>query len=305
MAGLIRRALQAAAVCLTISVIAFLLLHAAGDPVHLLLPMDASANEISRFRRELALDQPLVWQYRTYLVNLLRGDFGQSLFMGASAIALVGQRIPLTVELAVAGIVVAAAIAVPLGLMAATHRGGFCDLAATSLAVGGQAVPNFLLGLALIVMFSVKWGVLPGSGAGTWRHLVLPATCLGLYLAPLNMRLIRTSVIDALEQDYIRTAHAKGLSGARVLLVHAFRNALVPVVTVLGLQFGRVLGGAIVVETVFAWPGLASLTVSAIQQFDYPVVQAAVLSMAVSIVAVNLLTDLLLVAIDPRLRRGS
>lgn len=304
MTGLVRRLVQAAAVCLTISVISFLLLHAAGDPVHLLLPMDASQEEIGRFRRELALDQPLVWQYRTYLGNLLRGNFGESLFMGRSAIKLVAERVPLTVQLALAGIVVAIAISVPLGLAAATHRGGVWDVATTALAVGGQAVPNFLFGLALIVVFSVKWAVLPGSGADSWRHLVMPAVCLGVYLAPLNMRLIRSSVIDALGQDYIRTAHAKGLSRSRVLLVHALRNALVPVVTVLGLQFGRVLGGAIVVETIFAWPGLASLTVNAIQQFDYPVVQAAVLSMAVAIVAVNLLTDLAVVAVDPRLRRS-
>lgn len=146
-----------------------------------------------------------MWQYRTYLSSLLRADFGQSLFMGSSAIRLVGERVPLTVQLALAGIAVAIAVSVPLGLMAATHRGGFWDLAATSLAVAGQAVPNFLLGLVLIVLFSVKWGVLPGSGAGSWRHLVLPAACLGMYLAPLNMRLIRSSVIDALEQDYIRS----------------------------------------------------------------------------------------------------
>jgi peptide/nickel transport system permease protein len=215
---------------------------------------------------------------------------------------LILERMPATLELTVAGMLVGIGIAVPLGVVAAIRRGSITDRLCTVGAVAGQAMPIFWLGIMLIIVFAVLLRWLPASGRGSLVHLVLPAITLGAYLAPLTMRLTRSGMLDVLTQDYIRTARAKGVAERLVLYRHALRNAAIPIVTILGVQFGRLLGGAVVTETVFAWPGVASLAVKAIRTYDYPVVQAAVILLALLIVLVNLLTDIAVTWLDPRIR---
>ncbi|MBI1964155.1 MAG: ABC transporter permease [Candidatus Rokubacteria bacterium] len=297
-----RRLVRALLVCLGISLITFALLHVVGNPVLLLLPQSASDEDVRLLKEKLGLDRPLWAQYAVFLGGALRGDFGQSLFTQESALALIWERMPATLELTFAGMLVGLAIAIPLGVVSAIRRGSLTDRLCTVGAVAGQAMPIFWLGIMLIILFAVIWRVLPASGRGTPAHLILPAITLGAYLAPLTMRLTRSGMLDVLTQDYIRTARAKGV-GERVLLFkHALRNAAIPIVTILGVQFGRLLGGAVVTETVFAWPGVASLAVKAIRTYDYPVVQGAVVLLALLIVLANLLTDIAVTWLDPRIR---
>jgi peptide/nickel transport system permease protein len=299
---LVYQGAQLVVVCLGISLITFLLLHLKGDPVVLLLPLDAGKEEMESFRRLMGFDQPLYIQYGRFLAGAVQGDFGDSLYMKKSAFALVLERMPATLLLTFAGLLVSLVLAIPLGIVSAIRRYSLWDNLCTILAVGGQAMPIFWLGIMLIIAFSVKLHWLPASGFGTWWHLLLPATTLGFFLAPLTMRLVRSGMLEVLSQDYIRTARAKGVSERQVLLKHALRNAAIPVITIIGLQFGQLLGGAIVTETVFAWPGVATFTVTAIRNSDFPVVQAAVFLLALCIVVVNLLVDLLVGMIDPRIR---
>jgi ABC-type dipeptide/oligopeptide/nickel transport system permease component len=299
---LAHQCIQLLVVCLGISVITFLLLHLKGDPVVLLLPLDAGKEEMERFRHLMGFDQPLYVQYLRFLMGAVRGDFGDSLYMRKSAFALVMERMPATLLLTFAGLIVSLVIAIPLGIVSAMKRYSVVDNLCTMFAVGGQAMPIFWLGIMLIIVFSVKFHWLPASGFGTWTHLVLPATTLGFFLAPLTMRLVRSGMLEVLSQDYVRTARAKGVSEHDVLLKHAFRNVAIPVVTIIGLQFGQLLGGAIVTETVYAWPGVATFTVTAIRNSDFPVVQASVFLLALCIVVVNLIVDLLVGMIDPRIR---
>jgi ABC-type dipeptide/oligopeptide/nickel transport system permease component len=300
-----RRLAQAAVVCVGISLITFLLLHVVGNPVLLLLPQDASERDVTLLTARLGLDRPLGIQYWLFLRGAATGDFGTSLFVQAPALGLILERMPATIELTLAGLGVALVIAIPLGVLSAVRRFSLVDNLATVGAVAGQAMPIFWLGIMLIVLFAVKLHWLPASGRGGLAHLVLPAVTLGAYLAPLTMRLTRSGMLDILSQDYIRTARAKGLRERLVLFKHALRNAAIPLVTIVGFQFGRVLGGAIVTETVFAWPGVASLAVKAIRTYDYPVVQAAVVFLALVIVVVNLLTDVVIGYLDPRIRQGA
>lgn len=298
----LKRLAEAVVVCFGISVITFLLLHVAGDPVHLLLSIESKAEDAVLLRKTLGLDQPLYVQYWIFLKGLLQLDFGHSLFIREPAITLVMERFPATIQLTLAGMVVAVLISIPLGVIAAVRRYSFLDNLCTMLAVSGQAMPIFWLGLMLIIFFSVKVHLLPASGRGTVLHLLMPAFTLGASLAPITMRMTRSKMLDILSADYIRTARAKGLREKIVLFRHALRNASIPVVTILGLQFGRLLGGAIVTETVFAWPGLGSLAVTAIRNFDYPLAQAAILMMALIVVVVNLGVDILVGYLDPRIR---
>jgi ABC-type dipeptide/oligopeptide/nickel transport system permease component len=299
---LLHQFIQVLAVCLGISIITFLLLHLKGDPVVLLLPLDAGKEEMESFRHLMGFDQPLYIQYVRFLVGAVQGDFGDSLYMKKSAFALVLERMPATLLLTFAGLMISLVIAIPLGIVSAIRRYSLIDNLCTMFAVGGQAMPIFWLGIMLIIVFAVNLHWLPASGFGTWMHLVLPATTLGVFLAPLTMRLVRSGMLEVLSQDYVRTARAKGVSERRVLLKHAFRNAAIPVITVIGLQFGQLLGGAIVTETVFAWPGVATFTVTAIRNSDFPVVQASVFLLALCIVVVNLFVDVLVGLIDPRIR---
>jgi peptide/nickel transport system permease protein len=250
----------------------------------------------------LGLDRPLYVQYGIFLKGLFRLDFGNSLFVREPALALVLERLPATIQLTVAGMAVAILISIPLGVIAAVRRYSLVDNLCTMLAVSGQAMPIFWLGLMLIILFAVRWHLLPASGRGTPLNLIMPAVTLGASLAPITMRMTRSKMLDILSEDYIRTARAKGVHEKLVLFRHAFLNASIPIVTILGLQFGRLLGGAIVTETVFAWPGIGSLVVSAIRNFDYPLAQAAILVMALIVVLVNLAVDIAVGYLDPRIR---
>jgi peptide/nickel transport system permease protein len=299
---ILKRLGEAVLVCFGISVITFLLLHVAGDPVQLLLSIEAKAEDAAVLRKSLGLDRPLYVQYGIFLKGLLQLDFGTSLFIRESAFSLVMERFPATVQLTVAGMVIALVIAVPLGVVAAIRRYSLLDNLCTALAVSGQAMPIFWLGLMLIIFFAVQLRLLPASGRGTFLHLLMPAFTLGASLAPITMRMTRSKMLDILSADYIRTARAKGLREQIVLFRHALRNASIPIVTILGLQFGRLLGGAIVTEAVFAWPGLGTLALSAIRNFDYPLAQACILTMAFIIVVVNLGVDVLVGWLDPRVR---
>ena len=298
----LRRLTQAVLVCLGISVITFLLLHILGDPINLLLPLEATKEDIAQYRRAFGLDRPLYTQYWHFLSRALTGNFGQSLFIREPVLGLIAQRMPATLELAVTATAIYVGLGIPLGILAAVRRGTAVDTLANIGSVAGQAMPIYWLGLILIVIFTVHLRLLPASGRGSWRHLVLPAVTLAAYLAPTIVRLTRSAMIDVLDQDFIRTARAKGLMEWFVLWRHAFRNGAIPVATAIGLQFGRLLGGAIVVESVFAWPGLASLIVEGILNFDYPVVQASVVILAIFTVVTNLATDVVVALLDPRIR---
>jgi len=299
---ILKRLGEAILVCLGISLITFLLLHVAGDPVQLLLSIEAKAEDAAVLRKSLGLDRPLYVQYGIFLKGLLQLDFGNSLFISEPALNLVWERFPATIQLTVAGMVIALVIAIPLGVVAAIRRYSLLDNLCTALAVSGQAMPIFWLGLMLIIFFAVQFRWLPASGRGTIWHLLMPAFTLGASLAPITMRMTRSKMLDVLSADYIRTARAKGLREQIVLFRHALRNASIPIVTILGLQFGRLLGGAIVTEAVFAWPGLGTLALSAIRNFDYPLAQACILTMAFIIVIVNLGVDVLVGWLDPRVR---
>jgi len=281
----------------------FLLVHIVpGDPVQQMLGEDARAEDLQQLRHALGLDLPLHTQYWHYLSHLLRGDWGRSFHFGAPVLALILNRYPATLELAFAAMLACALIAIPAGVMAAQRRGHAADRAIGFFTLLGLSVPNFALGPVLILVFSIELGWLPISGRGGFAHFVLPAVTLGAALAAILTRMVRSSMIEELGSDYVRTARAKGLPERRVLFRHAFPNALVPIVTILGLQFGTLLAGTIVTESIFSWPGIGRLTVQAIQQRDYPLLQGCILLIALSYVIVNLLTDALYTLIDPRIR---
>ncbi|MGH7267931.1 MAG: ABC transporter permease [Candidatus Rokuibacteriota bacterium] len=301
---LVRQLVQLVVVIVGISVLAFGILHVIGNPVLMLLPQNAGAEEFERVRRLLGLDQPLHVQYWTFVSHALRGDFGKSWYADTPAFGLVLERMPATIYLTLAGLGAALLIALPLGILAALKRHSLVDSLCTTLAVAGQAMPIFWLGIMLIIVFAVRLRALPASGYGTWQHFLLPAFCLGAFLAPITMRLVRSGVIEVMSMEYIKTARAKGVREGMVVAKHALRNACIPVITVVGLQFGQLLGGAIVTETVFAWPGVATLTVESIRNQDFPVVQCAVIMLALLIVAVNLVVDVVVGLIDPRIRVG-
>jgi len=299
-----RQLTQLVVVILGISLLAFAILHVLGDPVLLLLPQNAGKAEFERYRHLLGLDRPLYVQYWKFVSGAVCGDFGKSWYADTPAFKLVLERMPATIYLTLAGLVVALLIALPLGLLAALKRHSWIDTLCTALAVAGQATPLFWLGIMLIIVFAVRLKALPASGYGTWQNFVMPAFCLGAALAPITMRLVRSGVIEVMNMEFIKTARAKGLAEGRVVVKHAFRNACIPVITVLGLQFGQLLGGAVVTETVFAWPGVATLTVDSIRNQDFPVVQCAVVLLALIIVSINFVVDMVVGYIDPRIRVG-
>jgi len=301
----LRQVVQLAVVIVGISMLAFAILHVIGDPVTLLLPQNAGKEEYARYNKLLGLDQPIYVQYWKFATRAVQGDFGKSWYADTPAFKLVLERMLPTLYLTTAGLVTALLIALPLGILAALKRHSFVDSLCTVAAVAGQAMPIFWLGIMLIIIFAVQLRLLPASGYGTWRHFLMPSFTLGAFLAPITMRLVRSGVIEIMNMEYIKTARAKGLAERLVVIKHAFRNACIPVITVLGLQFGQLLGGAVVTETVFAWPGVATLTVDAIRNQDFPVVQCAVVLLALIIVAVNFLVDMIVGLIDPRIRVGA
>ena len=299
-----RQLVQLVVVIIGISLLAFSILHVIGDPVLLLLPQNAGKEEYERYHKILGLDQPVYIQYWKFVSRAVVGDFGKSWYTSTPAFTLVLERMPPTLYLTFAGLAAAMLIALPLGIVAALRRHSFVDNLCTMLAVAGQAMPIFWLGIMLIIVFAVRLKALPASGYGTWQHFLMPAFSLGAFLAPITMRLVRSGVIEVMNMEYIKTARAKGVAERMVVIKHAFRNACIPVITVVGLQFGQLLGGAIVTETVFAWPGVATLTVESIRNQDFPVVQCAVVLLALVIVTVNLIVDVIVGLIDPRIRVG-
>lgn len=281
----------------------FLLAHIVpGDPVAQMLGEGARAEDLDQLRHALGLDQPLPLQYGRYLGGVLRGDLGESFRFQQPVAGVILSRYPATLELAFVSLLVCAAIGIPAGMLAAQRRGTPTDHSIGVFTLLGLSVPNFALGPVLVLVFSVILGWLPVSGRGGPAHLVLPAITLGAALAAILTRMVRSSVIEELSSDYVRAARAKGLSESAVLFRHAFRNALIPILTILGLQFGTLLAGAIVTETIFSWPGIGRLAVQAIESRDYPLLQGCILLIAVSYVVVNLLTDLVYAAVDPRVR---
>jgi peptide/nickel transport system permease protein len=299
---LVRKVLHTLFVALGVVTLVFMALRLSGDPAATMLPGDASVDELRALRHTLGLDRPLHAQYVAFLGGAIRGDFGESFRHQQPAFGLVLDRLPATLELAFAALVLAVVVALPLGIVAALRRGRAADVLAMGFAVVGQATPYFWMGIMLILLVSVELGWLPTSGRGGWQHLVLPAITLGTHFAASLARLTRTSMLEILGQNFVTTARAKGLPERRVILGHALKNAAVPIVTLIGLQFGTLLGGAVVTETIFAWPGVGRLAVQSIFVRDYPVVQAGVLVLALSFVAINLLVDLLYGALDPRIR---
>jgi peptide/nickel transport system permease protein len=281
----------------------FLLAHIVpGDPVQQMLGEGARAEDLQQLRHTLGLDLPLGVQYGRYLAGILHGDLGESFRFQQPVLRVVASHYPATLELAIVALFVCAAIGIPAGMLAAQRRGSATDSAIGVFTLFGLSVPNFALGPVLILIFSVYLGWLPVSGRGGVSHILLPAITLGAALAAILTRMVRTSVIEELSSDYVRTARAKGLSESAVLFRHAFRNALIPILTILGLQFGTLLAGTIVTESIFSWPGVGRLAVQAIQARDYPLLQGCILLIAVSYVFVNLITDLVYALVDPRVR---
>jgi peptide/nickel transport system permease protein len=300
----VQRVLWTVPILLGVLTLVFFLLHLIpGDPVDMMLGEQALPADRAQMRAALHLDRPLGAQYAGYLARTLRGDLGTSFRQRRPVAVLIAERMPATVELMLAAMVVALAVALPLGLLAALHHGRWVDQAASVFAVLGVATPNFWLGPLLILLFAIKLDWLPVNERGGLDHLVLPAFTLGTALAALLSRMTRTALVEVLSEDYIRTARAKGLGERTVVGVHALRNALIPVVTVIGLQVGVLLSGAIITESIFDWPGLGTLLLEGIYGRDYPLVQGCILVIALTYVAVNLLTDLAYGWIDPRIRR--
>jgi ABC-type dipeptide/oligopeptide/nickel transport system permease component len=298
----LRRLVQSLVVLLGISIVVFVILHLTGDPTLLLLPPDASAEEVARFRRAMGFDDPLHLQYWRFLKGAVRGDFGISLRHDEPALGLVWQRMPATIELTGVALGVALVLAIPAGIVSAVFRNTPLDYVSTVVALVGQAMPTFWLGIMLILVFSVGLQLLPSSGRGGAAHLVLPALTLGLFTTARIMRLTRSGMLEVLGQDYVRTARAKGVGERAIVWKHALKNAGIPVVTIIGLELGTLLGGAVITETIFAWPGVGRLSVQAIYNRDYPLVQAAVFVLATIFVLVNLVVDLLYTYLDPRIR---
>lgn len=293
---------QSVLVMFGVSLFIFYSLHLTGDPAAVMMPPGSSQAEIAHFRQAMGFDQPLLWQYGHYLNAVLHGDLGQSLRYDQPVTELIVQRVPATLLLAVTALAWSTIVGVLLGLVSAIWRNSFMDLLARLLAFSGQAIPVFWLGLLMILLFSLQLRWLPSSGYGSASQLIMPAISLGAYYMSAIARLVRASLIDVLHLDYIRTAQAKGLSQWRILIRHGLRNALIPVVTVQGMYFASLLGGALVTEIIFAWPGIGRLAVQAIQNRDFPLVQAIVLLAALVFVVVNLLIDLLYVVLNPRIR---
>ncbi len=298
---LIRRLLRFVVVCIGVSLVTFAILHASGDPVTLIMP-EAPEGDRVKLREALGLTDPLPTQFVRFLTDAVRGDFGKSFFHREPAFGLVIERMPTTLALTCLAVALAVAVALPVGIYSAVRRNTLTDHAATVVVFLGQSMPVFWIGIMLMLLFAVQWRVLPVSGWETWSAVVLPSVTLGAFTTPLFMRIIRSSMLEVINLDYVRTARAKGVSEWLVICRHALRNAALPIVTVIGLQFGLLLSGAVLTETVFAVPGVGRLLVRSIVQLDFPIVQAGVFLLAMIIVTVNLLVDVLYVFLNPTLR---
>ena len=279
----------------------FVLIHLIpGDPVEVMLGETATSADKQELRRNLGLDQPLLMQYRNFLTNLATGDLGRSLYEHSSVGKIIGARLPATLMLAIWAMIAALVVSCPLAILAALNRGGWLDRGALLFSLFGLSLPNFWLGPLLMIVFSIQLGWTPVSGRGGISHLVLPGMTLGLGMAAILTRILRASLLQVMNEDFVRTARAKGLAEQQVWLKHMLRNALMSVITIMSLQFGALLAGSLITETVFSWPGIGRLTVQAIQTRDYPLVQGCILVIAVSYILVNFLTDILYKLVDPR-----
>lgn len=301
-AFMIRRLGLAVLVALTVSILAFLLLHLSGDPALALAGEGARQADIEMVRKAYGLDRPLIVQYGDWLWRILHGDFGMSAYFKTEAGPLILAKLKTTLMLGVAALAFALFISVPLGVLAAIYKDSLADRLCLAVAVLGQALPNFFFALILIMLFSINLRILPVSGSGTWQHFVMPAIALGYYVAPAFMRLIRAGMIEVLSADYIRTARAKGLPARTVIFKHALRNAIVPVVALAAVQLGYLLGGSVVIETIFALDGLGYLAYQSITFKDYPVMQLIVLLLSVLYVLLTLASDIANAWLDPRIR---
>lgn len=298
---IVRRLLRVAVVCVGVSVVTFAILHASGDPVALMMP-EAPESDRVILRAALGLDDPLPLQFLRFVGNTARLNFGDSFFHREPAARLVAERMPTTLTLTGLAMLLAIGLAVPVGILSAVRRDSLVDHAATVVVFLGQSMPVFWTGIMLILLFAVQWRLLPVSGWETWAAVVLPALTLGSFTAPLLLRIVRSSMLEVIGLDYVRTARAKGVSEWFVICRHALTNAALPLVTVTGLQFGLLLGGAVITESVFAVPGVGRLIVGAIRQLDFPVVQAGVFMLAMIVVTVNFAVDLLYVYLNPQIR---
>jgi len=298
-----RRLLLTIPVLLGVATLVFSLIHLIpGDPALAMLGETASQEDVNALRERLGLDRPLVAQYVSFLRGAVRGDLGTSLRTNQPVTMAILERLPATFELALAAMLVSIGFSIPLGIAAAVKRGTLVDHSATTLSLLGVSIPNFWLGPLLAIVFAIELGWLPVSGRGTWAHLVLPAISLGAALAAILARMTRATLLEELREPYVQAARARGASRTRAVLRHAFRNSLIPVVTLIGLQFGAVLTGAVITETIFAWPGIGRLLIQSIGFRDYPTVQGCILLIATTYVGMNLLTDLLYGVLDPRIR---
>lgn len=300
---LVRRLLLTIPVLLGVATLVFALIHLVpGDPAQAMLGEGAAPEELVKLRQSLGLDEPLLVQYQSFLTGIARGDLGTSFRYNTPVTAQIREKLPNTAMLAVAAMGLAIVFAIPLGILAAVFRGTVVDYSAMTIALVGISMPNFWLGPLLAIFFAVRLGWLPVSGTGSIWHLVLPAVTLGAALSAILARMTRASLLEELRELYVLAARARGLSASRAILRHAFRNSLIPIVTIVGLQFGAVLTGTIITETIFAWPGLGRLLIQAINYRDYPLVQGCILFISVTYVAMNLLTDLAYGFLDPRIR---
>jgi peptide/nickel transport system permease protein len=299
----VRRLLRSILVLLGVSIVVFAIVRVIpGDPVRLMLPPDAKDSDVELLREQLGFNEPLYHQYLLYMQGILTGDLGKSLRFRRPVLELVLERLPATIELAIAGTFLTVIIAIPAGVLAAWKRNSWYDSFFMFITMVGQSIPIFWLGIMLILVFSVNLRILPTSGRGTLRQLIMPGFTLAVFFMALVARLTRSSVLEVLGQPYVRTAQAKGLGQYLILYRHVLRNALLPVVTVLGLQVGTLLGGAVITETVFAWPGIGTLAVGAIYNRDYPLVQGTVLIAAFVFVFINIAVDIAYLFLDPRIR---
>ena len=302
---LLRRLWQSALTLVGVSLLVFVILRVIpGDPAKMLLPEGAPPSAIEELNRELGLREPIWVQYGIFVRSVVRGDFGQSFQYRAPALRVVVERVPATIQLALTAMVLTVLVGVSIGVLAAVRRGTGYDYAGTVLAVLGQSLPNFWLGIMLVLLFGVTLRWLPTSGFQGWQYLVLPSITLAAFPTALVARLTRSSLLEILSQEYIRTGRAKGLAEPAVILRHALRNATIPLLTLIGLQIGTLLGGAVITESIFAWPGMGKLVVDAIFFRDFPVVQTVLILSATIFVVINLVIDVLYTVLDPRIRYG-
>jgi ABC-type dipeptide/oligopeptide/nickel transport system permease component len=299
---LLTRLLRLVIVLLGVSLLSFLLVHLSGDPALSMLPPEATAEEVARFRHLMGFDQPILVQYGQFLINAVQGDFGRSLKFQLPSMQVISEFIPVTMELSIYAMIVSVLVAVPAGIASAVHRRSAMDSVFTGFALLGQSIPVFFTGLLLQIYFGVRWRMLPVSGWDSVQHMILPSITLGVWTAPVLVRLVRSAMVDVLSHDYIRTARAKGLGSKIVIYKHGLKNAALPIITMMGIQFGRLLGGSVITESVFAIPGLGKTVVDAITFKDFPLVQASVFFLSLVIVGLNFAVDLCYAWINPQIR---